>query len=89
MIQVNINTRGADIKMEKIIFWNVDTQYDFIGSDEYKGTLVVPDSRKIESNLEKLTDYAQKNKIKVVNTADMHNPDSKEISKEPDFKTTL
>ncbi len=73
----------------KIIFWNVDTQYDFIGSKEYKGTLVVPKAREIEDNLEKLTDYAEKNNIQVVNTADMHDKDSQEISENPDFKTTF
>lgn len=74
----------------KTIFWNVDTQYDFMRDDEtHKGALVVPDAKTIESNLEMLTKYASKKGIQVVNTADWHTPDSKEFSETPDYKTTF
>lgn len=74
----------------KTIFWNVDTQYDFMHNDDvFRGALAVPGASHIESNLEKLTDLAREKKIKVVNTADYHTLDSAEISKTPDFKTTF
>jgi len=74
----------------KIIFWNVDTQYDFMRNDEsFKGKLPVPNAREIEGNLEKLTNFAKERKIQVVNTGDWHNSNSKEFSKNPDYKTTF
>ena len=74
----------------KTIFWNVDTQYDFMRNDEsFQGTLAIPGAREIEGNLEKLTKLARKRSISVVNTADWHNEYSKELSDTPDFKTTF
>ncbi|HVY01737.1 MAG TPA: cysteine hydrolase family protein [Candidatus Nanoarchaeia archaeon] len=72
----------------KTIFWNVDTQYDFMRNDEdHRGTLFVPGAREIEQNLSLLTDYAKVKKIQVVNTGDWHNEDSEELSDKPDFIT--
>jgi nicotinamidase/pyrazinamidase len=72
----------------KTIFWNVDTQYDFMRNDEtFKGKLAIPDARAIEGNLEILTKIAKAKNLQVVNTADWHNKDTKEISEKPDFKT--
>ena len=74
----------------RTIFWNVDTQYDFMRNDEsFKGTLAIPGARAIEGNLEKLTALAAKERIIVVNTADWHTPESKEFSGTPDYKTTF
>jgi len=70
----------------RTIFWNVDTQYDFMRED---GALPVKDAKKIESNLEALTRIAEYRGIKVVNTADWHNEYTKEISGKPDFRTTF
>jgi len=66
------------------IFWNVDTQYDFMRKD---GELYVPNAELIEPKLAILTKYAKDNGIKVFNSADLHNEDSKELSENPDFKT--
>lgn len=78
------------MKKIKTIFWNVDTQYDFMRNDEsFKGSLPIEGARCIEGNLEKLTKIAKERKIKVINTGDWHQPDSKEISKNPDYKTTF
>jgi nicotinamidase/pyrazinamidase len=68
------------------IFWNVDTQVDFMNSD---GKLSVPNAESIKPNLKKLTDFARDNKMLVVSTADWHNHNSKELSKTPDFITTF
>lgn len=72
--------------IEGIIFWNVDTQYDFMRPE---GALYVKDAEQIEHNLEYLTDVAEGLGIKVVNTADWHTSSSPELSKTPDYKTTF
>ena len=75
--------------MVKTIFWNVDTQYDFMRNDDsFKGALPVPNAREIEGNLVGLTDFAAYKRYQVVNTADWHNMDDKEISLEPNFVDT-
>lgn len=72
--------------MTNTIFWNVDTQYDFMRAD---GKLAVPDAQSIEPNLERLTRYARERGIKVVNTRDWHTFASKEFSEQPDFTATF
>lgn len=70
----------------KPIFWNVDTQFDFMRPE---GKLYVQDAYKIEPNLEKLTSLAGEMNIVVVNTADWHNKNSREISDKPDWQKTF
>ena len=72
--------------LTKAVFWNVDTQVDFVDKD---GKLPVPDAESIKPNLKKLTDFARVNTIKVVNTMDWHFKDSKELSDDPDFVKTF
>ena len=72
--------------MKKIIFWNVDTQKDFMNPD---GALYVEGAESIKPNLKKLTDFAGEHNIMVVNTADMHNPPDEELSDNPDFINTF
>ncbi len=64
------------------IFWNVDTQFDFVSPD---GKLYVPGAELLKPNWKKLTQLAKSNSIVVINTADWHYPDSSELSKHPDF----
>lgn len=74
----------------KTIFWNVDTQKDFMRDDEsFKGALAIPGARGIEGNLGVLTRLAGARGIQVVNTADWHTPDDAELSDEPDFDNTF
>lgn len=74
----------------KTIFWNVDTQYDFMRDDqEHRGTLALPGAKLIEPNLKQLTEFAAYKGIQVVNTADWHTPQSRELSANPDYKTTF
>lgn len=70
----------------KLIFWNVDTQKDFMNKD---GALYVQGAEDIKGNLKKLTELAKQYNIIVVNTGDYHNDLSKELSDTPDFKTTF
>lgn len=72
--------------MSNTLFWNVDTQYDFVRED---GKLPVPGAEQIENNLQTLTDYAAENDVRVVSTADWHNEDTQEIADDPDYETTF
>ncbi len=74
------------MKMTKTIFWNVDTQYDFMNPN---GKLPIVGAMDIVGNLEELTRLASRRGIQVVNTADYHTLTSREISENPDFKTTF
>ncbi len=70
----------------KLLFWNVDTQKDFMNEN---GALYVKGAEEIKPILKEITEYASINKIKVVSTADCHTDKSTEISDKPDFKTTF
>jgi len=75
---------------EETVFWNVDTQIDFMKPD---GKLPVGENQEgaeeIEQNLEYLTSLARDRNYTVVNTADWHNQDSEELSEYPDFVNTF
>jgi nicotinamidase/pyrazinamidase len=72
--------------MPRIVFWDVDTQYDFMHAD---GKLYVPEAERIIGNLKRLTDYAHANGIRIVASADDHTTADPEISDTPDFATTF
>ncbi len=55
--------------MVKIMFYDVDTQNDFINED---GKLAVKKSREIRSNLEKLTSHAVERGIPIFGSVDAH-----------------
>lgn len=59
------------------IFFDVDTQYDFMKAN---GKLYVPFAEKIIPNLKKITGFAKKNKVSVIASADNHTLKDKEIS---------
>lgn len=70
----------------RFLFWNVDTQKDFINKD---GKLAIEGAESIKENLAKLTQLAKDFNIKVINTGDYHTEKSEELSDKPDFKTTF
>jgi nicotinamidase/pyrazinamidase len=72
--------------MARVIFWDVDTQYDFMHAD---GKLYVPEAERIIANLKRLTDYAHAHGIRVVASADDHVTGHPEISDKPDWKRTF
>jgi len=74
------------MEKSKVLFWNVDTQVDFI---EPKGKLYAPDAEKIKPVLKEITEYARVNSIQVVNTCDYHHVNSAELSLNPDFINTF
>lgn len=72
--------------MDKIIFFAVDLQKDFMNKD---GKLYVEGAESIKPNLKKLTDIANKYDIITVATFDAHIPDDEELSDTPDFINTF
>jgi nicotinamidase/pyrazinamidase len=70
----------------KLIFWDVDTLYDFMKSD---GRLYVPGSEDIIPAVKALTDFAHANRIPIVASADKHELSDLEISDTPDWKATF
>ncbi|KAF0233966.1 MAG: hypothetical protein FD181_3751 [Prolixibacteraceae bacterium] len=68
------------------LFWNVDTQFDFISP---QGKLYVPGAELLRPNWAILTQLAKSESITVVNTADWHYPNSGELSSNPDYITTF
>jgi len=69
-----------------MIFWNVDTQNDFV---EPWGKLYVPGAELIKPVWEEITKLARRHHIQVVNTADYHYIYSAEIDTEPDMINTF
>src|SRR2546423_4122315 len=72
--------------MPRVIFWDVDTQYDFMKAD---GKLYVPQAEHIIPNLKQLSDYAHGHGLRIVASADDHVVTDAEISEQPDWKTTF
>ncbi len=69
-----------------LIFWNVDTQIDFV---EPEGKLYVPGAELLKPGWKEITAFAKQNNIKVVNTADYHYSNSTELSNQPDYISTF
>ena len=72
--------------MTKLVFWDVDTQYDFMKSD---GKLYVPGSEEIIPAVKALTDFAHAHRIPIIASADNHEMTDPEISDEPDWSATF
>jgi nicotinamidase/pyrazinamidase len=72
--------------MTRLVFWDVDTLYDFMRSD---GKLYVPGSEEIIPALAALTDLAHARRIPIVASADNHELTDAEISEAPDWSTTF
>ncbi len=62
---------------EKVVFFDVDTQHDFLSS---QGALYVPGAERVVKNLVRLTNVAEKKKILVISSRDTHSRD------DPEFK---
>lgn len=71
--------------MNKIIFWNVNTQEDFFN----EGPMKMPNSESIRPKLRALTDFAKQNKIKVVNVVSWNEPKAKWLSDSADYVKTF
>lgn len=72
--------------MPGLLFWDVDTQHDFMKAD---GALYVPGAETIIPALRALRDHATAHGIRVVASADDHVPGHRELSDTPDFTDTF
>ncbi len=72
--------------MTPLLFWDVDTQVDFMKSD---GKLYVPEAESVIPQLGALTAAARRFGIPVVASADDHEPHDAELSDQPDFRETF
>ena len=72
--------------MPQVIFWDVDTQNDFIQPD---GKLYVSGAEAILPNLQRLTQHARSAGIRIFGSVDAHRPDDPELSPDPDFQETF
>ncbi len=70
----------------KLIFWDVDTQFDFMKPE---GTLYVPGAESIIEKVSEVRKFALQNGYSMIADIDWHNPDNKEISESPDFIKTF
>jgi nicotinamidase/pyrazinamidase len=69
-----------------VLFWNVDTQNDFI---EPSGKLYVRGAEELRPIWAEITKLAKRHKIKVINSADSHDIHSPELDQHPDLVTTF
>jgi len=72
--------------LSSTIFWDVDTQHDFMDPD---GKLYVPGAERIVPTLQALTGYAHAHGIRIIASADDHVPGHRELSATPDLRTTF
>jgi nicotinamidase/pyrazinamidase len=72
--------------MSGTIFWDVDTQYDFMFSD---GKLYVPGAEEILGALARLTRHARARGIRLWGSIDYHALSDAELSATPDFEETF
>lgn len=70
----------------KTLFWDVDTQYDFIMPD---GKLYAPEAEQIVPVVSDLRAMALDHGCSIIASMDWHSPDNPEISDQPDFKKTF
>lgn len=69
-----------------ILFWDVDTQFDFMMP---AGKLYVSGAEELLPALKRLTSLARSHRIPILASADDHLPGDAELSDEPDFKETF
>ncbi len=66
--------------MKNIFFLDVDTQRDFMLSN---GALYVPGAERLIPKLQRIFDFARKNEISILSSADAHSPDDPEFKQFP------
>ncbi|MEM7048472.1 MAG: cysteine hydrolase family protein [Acidobacteriota bacterium] len=74
------------MKRNDWLFWDIDTQVDFIHPD---GKLYVPTAETLTENLERLTTTALAEGVPIFASADDHELADDEISEQPDFQDTF
>ena len=74
------------MKRKKIIFWDVDTQFDFM---KPQGALYVPGAEEIIGKVGEVRRFALESGYSILSDVDWHRMDNPEISEQPDMKTTF
>lgn len=74
------------MKISGLLFWNVDTQFDFVSPE---GKLYVKGAELLKPIWKRITQFAKEKSIPVVSTADFHYPNSAELDSNPDFINTF
>jgi nicotinamidase/pyrazinamidase len=74
------------MKQKKIIFWDVDTQFDFM---KPQGALYVPGAEEIIEKVGQVRRFALENGFSILSDVDWHRLENPEISRQPDLKTTF
>jgi nicotinamidase/pyrazinamidase len=69
-----------------LIFWDVDTQADFMLPE---GKLYVPGAETIVDKVSKVRKFAMDNGYSIIGDIDWHKTENEEISNNPDFKETF
>lgn len=69
-----------------IVFWDVDTQFDFMRPE---GRLYVPGAEDIIEKISQTRRFALENGFSIIASTDWHSTDNQEISDNPDFKQTF
>ncbi len=69
-----------------IVFWDVDTQFDFMRPE---GRLYVPGAENIIDQISQVRKFALENGFSIIASTDWHSTDNQEISDNPDFKQTF
>jgi nicotinamidase/pyrazinamidase len=73
-------------KTDKLIFWDVDTQFDFMKPE---GSLYVPGAESIIDKVSEVRKFALQNDYSIIADMDWHKPENEEISESPDFNKTF
>ncbi len=71
---------------KKLIFWDVDTQYDFLKAD---GRLYVPGAEIIVETISGVRRFALEGGLSLIASVDWHTMDDPEVSEDPDYRTTF
>ncbi len=74
------------MKRKKTIFWDVDTQFDFMRPE---GALYVPGAEEIIDKIGEVRRFALEDGYSILSDVDWHRMDNPEISEQPDMKTTF
>lgn len=78
--------KKTDYRTDRLIFWDVDTQFDFMKPE---GTLYVPGAESIIEKVSDVRKLALQNGYSIIADMDWHSPGNEEISESPDFIKTF
>ena len=71
---------------KEVIFWDVDTQRDFLSAG---GRLYVPGAAEIVPAISSVRKFALTSGFSIIASIDYHSMDDLKISLDPDFKATF